>query len=168
MAPVARKKAGRPKTKGALWSTEMRFRPYLQVDFRKEPALHCLLFDNPSDLGDLIRRGIELAMAEKNLKYLDPAFQQKFAAQASGLGHQASIPAPVIEDLAITAAPNPTQVPDIANSHDSFTLPQIMQSQPAIVSPTPFSMQPDQPLVTKPKPPPSISNFLSKAIADGQ
>lgn len=146
----------------------MRFRPYLQVDFRKEPALHCLLFDNPEGLGDLIRRGIELAMAEKNLVYLDPVFQQKFAAQASGLGHQDSMTAPQSEVVAIQAPHNSVRVADLPANQESIATPQIIQPQQAMDQQTRLTEPQAKPIVAKPKPPPGISNFLSKAIADGQ
>lgn len=151
----------------------MRFRPYLQVDFRREPALHCLLFDNPAELSDLIRRGLELAMAERNLEYLDPGFQQKFAAKASGLSggslHSGTQVSEAVQKVTLAQPLVPTiEERKSSPSHleDVPVAAKVLGNEP------PTQIYPTQPnrqdVLEKPKPPSGISNFLSKAIADGQ
>ena len=168
-----RKKVGRPKV-SKPWSSSITFRPYICVDFRKDPAIHCLLFDNPSDLTEMLRRGLELAMAEKGAKYLDPAFQQSFAMKAVGLWMGNNTP-----------SPTPYQPPQ---SWDALPAPAAPPAQPAPVAaipaapvyhapvqeppPAPVQIQPvptPGPIPDTPEPkavPAGMTAFLAKALAD--
>lgn len=162
-----RKKVGRPKAK-APWSTTMGFRPYLLVDFRTNPAVHCLLYDNPVGLPALVIRGLELAMQEKGLEYLDPAFQQVFVGKPQGQDH--SFPPRGMSPRVEPVQPVPIEyIEPVASSFSPATAPStppVSQDRPTVV-PQPPPVMP-QPLSERPKPAGGMTSFLAKAIRDAQ
>ena len=147
----------------------MGFRPYLLLDYRTDPAVHCLFNDNPAELNELIKRGLELAMIEKGLKYMNPAFQRQYAAKASGLEQSFGEPTnsprllPVTELVVDTQtvhypSPPPEPIVDLPIYQSPLDPPPIQETS-LIQQPT---------TAKKPRVPTGVSSFLSKVISDAQ
>lgn len=168
MVQPVRKKVGRPrKSEGATsWSAIIKVRPYITVDFRDNPAVHSLLYENPDYLNEMVVEALDLLIQKKNMKYANPEYRRGIPAKILGLTH------------AHEAETKPLQVKDYeAADSDSINHQASLEQRPSssmmthnAINPLVESSSAKHVLAEKPKEAPrsktNVSSFLMKAISD--